>query len=106
VSALCASPIAGADGEKRTGMSELTERADNSIKFFSDMLAARPYRPASTKVGVPVYKDLVAQKLKTAEDLCHDMIEHFNQARGFFLEVVVVLILLVELVYLFLGKVA
>jgi hypothetical protein len=34
------------------------------------------------------------------------MIEQFNQARGFFLEVVVVLILLVELVYLFLGKVA
>ena len=34
------------------------------------------------------------------------MIEQFNQARGFFLEVVVILILLVELVYLFFGKVA
>jgi hypothetical protein len=87
-------------------IAELTERADNSIKFLSDMFAARLYRLAATKVGVPDYKDLVAQKLKTAEDLYHDMIEQFNQARGFFLEVVVVLILLVELVYLFLGKVA
>ena len=87
-------------------IAELTERADNSIKFLSDMFAARLYRLAATKVGVPDYKTLVAQKLKTAEDLYHDMIEQFNQARGFFLEVVVVLILLVELVYLFLGKVA
>ena len=75
-------------------------------KFLSDMFAARLYRLAATKVGVPDYKDLVAQKLKTAEDLYHDMIEQFNQARGFFLEIVVILILLVELVYLFIGKVA
>jgi len=87
-------------------IAELTERADNSIKFLSDMFAARLYRLAAGKVGVPDYKLLVAQKLKTAEDLYHDMIEQFNQSRGFFLEVVVVLILLIELVYLFFGKVA
>jgi hypothetical protein len=86
-------------------ISELTERADNSIKFLSDMFASRLYRLAAAKVGVPDYKDLVAQKLKTAEDLYHDMIEQFNQARGFFLETVVVLILLIELFYLFRGKV-
>jgi hypothetical protein len=83
---------------------ELTERADNSIKFLSDMFAARLYRLAAAKVGVPDYKDLVAQKMKTAEDLYHDMVDQFNQARGFFLEVVVVLILLIELFYLFRGK--
>ena len=86
-------------------ISELTERADNSIKFLSDMFAARLYRLASAKVGVPDYKDLVAQKLKTAEGLYHDMIDQFNQARGFFLETLVVLILLVELIYLFFGKI-
>ena|SRR5579859_7350469 len=83
---------------------ELTERADNSIKFLSDMFAARLYRLAAARVGVPDYKDLVAQKMKTAEDLYHDMVEQFNQARGFFLEAVVVLILLIELFYLFRGK--
>jgi hypothetical protein len=42
--------------------------------------------------------------MKTAEDLYQDMVDQFNQARGFFLEVVVVLILLIELFYLFRGK--
>jgi hypothetical protein len=83
---------------------ELTERADNSIKFLSDMFAARLYRLAAARVGVPDYKDLVAQKMKTAEDLYKDMVDQFNQARGFFLEVVVVLILLIELFYLFRGQ--
>ncbi len=83
---------------------ELTERADNAIKFLSDMFAARLYRLAAAKVGVPDYKDLVAQKLKTADDLYHYMIEQFNQARGFFLETIVVLILLIELFYLFRGR--
>jgi hypothetical protein len=85
-------------------VAELTERADNAIKFLSDMFAARFYKLAAAKVGVPDYKDLVAQKLKTAEDLYHDMVEQFNQSRAFFLEVTVVLILLIELLYLFRGK--
>ena len=85
-------------------VAELTERADNAIKFLSDMFAARFYRLAAAKVGVPDYKDLVGQKLKTAEDLYHDMVEQFNQSRAFFLEVTVVLILLIELVFLFKGK--
>lgn len=83
---------------------ELTERADNSIKFLSDMFAARLYRLAAAKVGVPDYKDLVAEKLKTADALYQYMIDQFNQARGLFLETVVVLILLIELFYLFRGR--
>jgi len=84
-------------------ITELTERADNAIKFLSDMFAARLYRLAATKVGVPDYKNLVTQKLRTAEELYDYMVEQFNQSRAFFLEVVVVLILLIELVYLFRG---
>lgn len=82
---------------------ELTERADNAIKFLSDMFSARLYKLAATKVGVPDYKNLVAQKLKTAEDLHQYMVEQFNQSRAFFLEVTVVLILLIELYYFFRG---
>jgi hypothetical protein len=85
-------------------VAELTERADNAIKFLSDMFAARFYKLAAGKVGVPDYKNLVTQKLKTAEDLYHDMMEQFNQSRAFFLEVTVVLILLIELFFLFKGK--
>ena len=85
-------------------VSELTEHADNAIKFLSDMFAARLYRLAADKVGVPDYRHLVAQKLKTAEDLYDYMVEQFNQSRAFFLEVTVVLILLIELFYAFRGK--
>lgn len=85
-------------------VAELTERADNAIKFLSDMFAARFYRLAAAKVGVPDYKDLVARKLRTAEELYHSMVEQFNQSRGFFLEAIVVLILLIELLFLFRGQ--
>src|SRR5271155_3309767 len=44
-------------------VSELTERADNAIKFLSDFFPARLYKLASSRVGVPDYKDLVQQKL-------------------------------------------
>ena len=63
-------------------VSELTEHADNAIKFLSDMFAARLYRLAAGKVGVPDYRDLVEQKLKTAEDLYDYMVEQHNQNRG------------------------
>jgi len=85
-------------------VSELTEHADNAIKFLSDMFAARLYRLAAGKVGVPDYRNLVAQKLKTAEDLYDYMIEQYNQRRAFWLEVTVVLILLIELYYAFRGR--
>jgi len=85
-------------------VAELTEHADNAIKFLSDMFSARLYKLAALKVGVPDYKDLVTKKLSTAEDLYEFMVEQFNQSRAFFLEVTVVVILVVELVYLFKGK--
>jgi len=85
-------------------VAELTERADNAIKFLSDMFAARLYRLAAAKVGVPDYKELVSRKVRTAEDLYNYMVDQFNQSRAFFLEFTVVLILLIELFFLFRGK--
>jgi len=83
---------------------ELTERMDNSIKFLSDMFYARLYRLASAKVGGPDYRNLVEQKLKTAGELNQFMREQFHQSRGFVLELMVVVILVIELFYLFRGK--
>ena len=40
-------------------VTELTEHADNAIKFLSDMFSARLYKLAAAKVGVPDYKNLV-----------------------------------------------
>jgi hypothetical protein len=85
-------------------VAELTEHADNAIKFLSDMFSARLYKLAALKVGVPDYKDLVTQKIRTAEELYRFMVDQFNQSRAFFLELTVVIILVIELVYLFRGK--
>jgi hypothetical protein len=85
-------------------VSELTEHADNAIKFLSDMFSARLYKLAASKVGVPDYKDLVTQKVHTAEELYRFMVDQFNQSRAFVLEALVVIILIIELVYLFHGK--
>jgi hypothetical protein len=85
-------------------VAELTEHADNAIKFLSDMYSARLYKLAASKVGVPDYKDLVTQKVRTAEELYRFMVDQFNQSRAFFLELTVVIILVIELVYLFRGK--
>ena len=85
-------------------VTELTERADNAIKFLSDMFSARLYRLAASKIGVPDYKSLAQQKLRTAEDLYRFLIDQFHQSRTFVLESLVVVILLIELVYVFHGK--
>ena len=68
------------------------------------LVCERVAETARLMVGVPDYKNLVTQKLRTAEELYDYMVEQFNQSRAFFLEVVVVLILLIELVFLFRGQ--
>ena len=85
-------------------VNELTERTDNAIKFLSDMFSARLYKLCALKVGVPDYKDLVKEKLQTAEDLYRGMVEQFNQSRAFVLELMVVVILIIELIYFFKGR--
>ncbi|HEX3435627.1 MAG TPA: hypothetical protein VHT24_02590 [Pseudacidobacterium sp.] len=84
-------------------VTELTEHADNAIKFLSDMFSARLYKLAAAKVGVPDYKNLVTNKVQTARELYHFMVDQFNQSRAFFLELTVVIILIIELFYLFRG---
>jgi hypothetical protein len=85
-------------------VAELTEHADNAIKFLSDMFSARLYRLAAAKVGVPDYKDLVTRKVHTAEELYRFMVDQFNQSRAFMMELTVVIILVIELVYMFQGR--
>ncbi len=85
-------------------VTELVERADTAIKFVSDMFSARLYRLAAAKVGVPEYKNLVNEKLHIADSLYRTLIDEFDKGRGFALELMVVIILLIELVYLFRGK--
>jgi hypothetical protein len=88
----------------RLEVRELTERIDNSIKFLSDMFSARLYRLAAAKVGVPDYRKLVDEKLSTAGELYQFMMDEFYQGRAFLLELMVVIILIIEIIFLFRGK--
>jgi hypothetical protein len=83
---------------------ELAERTDNAIKFLSDMFYARAYRLASARIGVTDYRNLVTDKLTTARELYESMVNEFHQGRAFLLEVMVVIILVIEIVFLFRGK--
>lgn len=85
-------------------VTELTERADNAIKFVNDMFSARLHRLAAAKVGVLDYEGLVRQKLKTADELYRFMVEQFEHTRTFVLEAMIVIILIIDLVFLFRGK--
>lgn len=88
----------------RLDVTELTERADNAIKFLSDMFYARAYRLAAAKVGAGDYRSLVDHKLRIAGDLYEFMVNEFREARAFILELLVVVILIIELVPIFRGR--
>lgn len=88
----------------RLDYQELAERTDNAIKFLSDMFYARTYRLAAARIGVTDYRNLVTAKLDTARDLYTSMVDEFHQGRAFFLELMVVIILIIEIVFLFKGK--
>jgi hypothetical protein len=88
----------------RLDVIEIAERTETSIKFLSDMFYARMYRLAAARVGVPDYRRLVDHKLQTAGELYEFMVDRFDRGRGFFLELIVVIILLIEIVFLFRGQ--
>jgi hypothetical protein len=87
----------------RVEIRELSERTDNAIKFLSDMFYARAYRLAAARIGVEDYHSLVNEKLSTAGELYESMVNEFHQGRAFVLELLVVIILMIELAFLFRG---
>jgi uncharacterized Rmd1/YagE family protein len=58
---------------------------------------------AAAKIGVPDYRTLVDQKLEIAGELYDSMMDRYHHARAFVLEFLVVVILIIELVFLFRG---
>ncbi len=88
----------------RLDVMELTERIDNAIKFFSDTFYARVYRLAASRMGVPDYRALVEQKLRTAGELHGLIVAQFNEARMFVLEVAIAVLCLLDVILLLEGK--
>lgn len=85
-------------------VTELTEHTNHALKFVGDMFSARLYKLCAREIGVTDFQASVHDKLQTADELYDFMIEQFHQARGFLLESIVVIILIIELFFLFRGK--
>lgn len=86
--------------ELRLDVTDITERADNALKFIGDMFYARVYRLAAERVGVNDYRRLVDEKLKTAGELYEFMVNEFHHGRAFVLELAVVIILIIDLYFI------
>jgi hypothetical protein len=88
----------------RLDVMELTERIDNAIKFVSDIYYARIHRLAATRMGVPDYRNLVEQKLRTVGELYSFMVEQYRETRSFVLEVLVAILAALDVIFLFRGR--
>jgi hypothetical protein len=84
-------------------VNELTDRTENALKIAGDVYAARVLALASARLGLDYWKASVREKLKTVDDIYRFAVERTGMVRGEFLEIVVVLILLIELVLFFMG---
>jgi len=84
-------------------LNELTDRAENALKFAGDVYSARLFTLAGARLGLNDWKANVRDKLKTLDDIYRFAVEQTAMARGETLELMIVLILVFELVLFFMG---
>jgi hypothetical protein len=84
-------------------VNELTDHTENALKFIGDIYAVRLFELVGDRLGLDRWKANVQAKLKTLDEIYGSTVEQSSISRGHFLELVVVLILVLELVLLLLG---
>ena len=82
---------------------ELTDHTENALKFVGDVYAARLFTLVASRLALEPWKASVQEKLRTLEQIRRFAVEQTSMARGQFLELTIVLILILELVLFFLG---
>jgi hypothetical protein len=84
-------------------VTELTDRTENALKIAGDVYAARLFALVAARLGLDTWKASVREKLETLDDIYRFAVEQTGMARGEFLELTIVLILIFELVLFFMG---
>jgi hypothetical protein len=84
-------------------VNEITDRTENALKIVGDIYAARVLALVGARLGVERWKGSVEEKLKTLDDIYRFVVEQVSISRGQFLEIVVVVILILELIPIFVG---
>lgn len=82
---------------------ELLDRTENALKFVGDIYAARVFALVGARLGLERWKGHVREKLQTLDGIYHFAVEQSGIARGEFLELTIIAILVLELVLFFLG---
>jgi uncharacterized Rmd1/YagE family protein len=81
-------------------VNELTDRAENALKIAGDVYVARVFGMAAARLGLDQWKSNVREKLKTVDDIYRFAVERSAIARGEFLELTVVILIVLEIVLL------
>lgn len=84
-------------------IAELIERTENALKVVGDVYAARLFNLVGARLGLDTWKASVQEKLKAVDDMYRYSVEQSSMSRGEFLEATIVVILLIELVFFFMG---
>jgi hypothetical protein len=84
-------------------VNELTDKTENALKFAGDVYFARVFALAAARLGLDRWKASVREKLQTLDDIYRFAVEQTAMARGEFLEIAIVAILVLELVLFFAG---
>jgi hypothetical protein len=84
-------------------VSELTDKTENALKIVGDVYAARLYGLVAARLGLEAWKQSVAEKLKTLDDIYRFSVEQTQMSRGHLLELTIIAILVLELVLFFMG---
>jgi hypothetical protein len=84
-------------------VNELTDRTENALKFVGDIYAARLFNLVADRLGLNRWKENVQEKLQTLDDIYRFAVEQSSMARGQFLELTVIVILVLELVLILMG---
>jgi hypothetical protein len=82
---------------------ELTDKTENALKIAGDVYTARLFGLTAARLGLDRWKANVNDKLKTLDDIYRFAVEHMGMARGEFLELTVVLLILFEILLLAAG---
>lgn len=82
---------------------EFSDLIGNSIKLVGDFYLARTYRGALRRLRIADWQESIAKKLALASEVYALLKGELEHARSFFLEVLVVLLILLEVVLVFVG---
>jgi hypothetical protein len=85
-------------GELKVDAADLFERTGNVLKLIGDQYLARLYRLLATRFHLKDWERSIQRKLEILEDAYEVLIDHTTTSRGEFMEVIVILLILIEVI--------